>query len=70
MDTRPLRVMLIVTMTVFLLVCVAFLLQHLGVYADGVDAWFEDNQWLMWTSVGLMLASASAIPLLSLGQDR
>ncbi|GAA1989208.1 hypothetical protein [Amycolatopsis minnesotensis] len=68
MDTRPLRVLLAVNMAVFLLVCVAFLLQHLGVYPDDVESWFEHNQWLMWTAAALTLASAGTIPLLSLGQ--
>ncbi|WP_020667674.1 hypothetical protein [Amycolatopsis nigrescens] len=60
MHTRTLRVVLTVNLAVFLLVCVAFLLHHLGVglYPDGMDSWLESNQWLMWTAAALTVASA------------
>jgi hypothetical protein len=72
METRSLRILLMANMAVFLAVCVAFLLHHLGVglFSGGVESWFEHNQWVMWTAAALTLASASAIPLLNLRTQR
>ncbi|GAA2405350.1 hypothetical protein GCM10010191_11470 [Actinomadura vinacea] len=72
MDTRPLRILLMANMAVFLLVCVAFLLHYLdlGLFPDGMQSWLDDNQWLMWTGVALTVGSALAIPLLSLKAQR
>ncbi|WP_328409950.1 hypothetical protein OG542_09665 [Streptomyces violaceus] len=67
MDTRPLRILLTANTAAFILVCVVFLVHHLGVglYPDDMESWLENNQWLMWTAAVLTVASASAIPLLS-----
>ncbi|WP_329086303.1 MULTISPECIES: hypothetical protein [unclassified Streptosporangium] len=77
MDTEALRVPLTVTMTVFLVVCAAFFLHHLGagLMPDGVESWSESGRWLMWTATALIVASAPAGPPLSLttprpGEDR
>ncbi|WP_328344391.1 hypothetical protein [Streptomyces violaceus] len=66
MDTRPLRILLTANTAVFIMVCVAFLVHHLGVglYPDDMESWLENNQWLMWTAAALTVSSASAIPLL------
>jgi len=67
MDTRPLRVLLVVNMAVFLLVCVVYLLHYLGagIIPGDLGAWLEGNQWLMWIAVTLTIGSALATPLLS-----
>ncbi|MCT9138467.1 hypothetical protein [Streptomyces violarus] len=72
MDTRPLRILLTANTAVFMLVCVVFLVHHLGVglYPDDMESWLENNQWLMWTAAALTVASASAIPLLSARTQR
>lgn len=77
MDTEPPRVLSTVDMTVLLVVCAAFFLHYLGValMPDGAESWSETNQWLTWTAAVLTVASAVAVPLLSLtaqrpGQDR
>ncbi|GHD03715.1 hypothetical protein GCM10010313_19050 [Streptomyces violarus] len=72
MDTRPLRILLTTNTAVFILVCVVFLVHYLGVglYPDDMESWLENNQWLMWTAMALTVASASAIPLLSVRTQR
>lgn len=72
MDTRPLRVLLTANFVVFLLICVAFLVHHLGLglFPDGAQSWFDRNQWVMWTAVVLTVVSAPAIPLFSVKTHR
>ncbi|MFV2173092.1 hypothetical protein ACFHW2_24585 [Actinomadura sp. LOL_016] len=72
MDIRPLRTLPAANMTVFLLVCVAFLVHRLGagLFPDGMGSWFEDNRWVMWAAMVLTGTSALAIPLLSLKTHR
>ncbi|MGI5429176.1 hypothetical protein [Streptomyces sp. CA-179760] len=72
MDTRPLRILLTANAAVFLLVCAVFLGHHLGVglYPDDMESWLENHQWLMWAAAVLAVASASAIPLLSVRTRR
>ncbi|MCT2592893.1 hypothetical protein LHJ74_23760 [Streptomyces sp. N2-109] len=77
MDTRPLRTLMMANMAVCLLACAAFFLHYLGVglYPDGMELWFQHNQWLVWTAAALTVVSALVIPVLSLftqqsGDDR
>ncbi|RZQ62342.1 hypothetical protein [Amycolatopsis suaedae] len=67
MNTGPVRVLLAVNMTVFLLVCVVYLLHHLdaGIIPGDVGAWLEDNQWLLWVAVLMSVSGALATPLIS-----
>ena len=61
------RILLTANLAVFLLVCVAFLLHYLGfgLFPDDVAAWFENNEWLMWTAMAIAVSSALALPLIS-----
>ncbi|WP_406312597.1 hypothetical protein OHA77_29105 [Streptosporangium sp. NBC_01639] len=72
MDTEPLRMLPAVDMTVFLLVCAAFLRHRpgAGLLPDGAN-----NRWPTWTAAVLTTAGAAAVPPLSLtaqrpGEDR
>jgi hypothetical protein len=72
MDTSSLRILPTVNMTVFLLVCAAFFLHYLSVgrLPDGMESWVENNQWPMWMAAALTVASAPAVPPLSLTPRR
>ncbi|GAA3585683.1 hypothetical protein GCM10022222_82890 [Amycolatopsis ultiminotia] len=65
MNTRPVRVLLTVIMTGFLLVCLVFLLYQLHVpYPAGVHRWLADHKWLMWTAaIGTVVSSLALAPL-------
>ncbi|MDT0268378.1 hypothetical protein RM844_19015 [Streptomyces sp. DSM 44915] len=71
MDTRPPRVLLTVTLALSFLVCVAFLVHHVGagLYPDDLASWLEENAWLMWTAVVLTLANAVVLPVLWLAAE-
>ncbi|AOS61927.1 hypothetical protein [Actinoalloteichus hymeniacidonis] len=70
MNTRPLRILLTVLTTVFVLVCVLFFLNRVGtgLLPDGLGSWLGGNEWAMWTSAAVAVISGLGVSLLSLNE--